>query len=58
MRYFGLNRQFNWAARQDNVALSSKERDRLRALRRWQETGDVKLVCRTFGMSRATACDM
>jgi putative transposase len=54
MRYFGLNRQFNWAARQDNVALSSKEQDRLRALRLWQETGDVKLVCRTFGMSRAT----
>ena len=54
MTYFGLNRQFNWAARQDNVELTSRERDRLRALRLWEETEDVDLVCRTFGMSRAT----
>ncbi len=54
MRYFGLNRQFNWAARQDNVELTNRERDRLRALRLWGETEDVELVCRTFGMSRAT----
>ncbi len=54
MRYFGLNWQFNWVSRYDNVELSPKERDRLRALALWQETKDVKLVCRTFELSRAT----
>ncbi len=54
MRYFGLNRQFKWAARQGDVELTTRERDRLRALRLWEETKDVQLVCRTFGMSRAT----
>jgi hypothetical protein len=49
MRYFGLNWQFNWASRQGNVELSGKERDRLRALRLWRETGDVELACWTLG---------
>jgi putative transposase len=31
-----------------------KEFDRLRALTIYRETGDVKLVCQTFGISRAT----
>src|ERR1043166_6791745 len=54
MTYFGLNWQFNWVSRYGNVELTPKERDRLRALSLWQESKDVKLVCRTFGMSQAT----
>jgi hypothetical protein len=34
--------------------LDQKEFDRLRALRIYGETEDVKLVCQTFGISRAT----
>src|SRR5512136_3475749 len=34
--------------------LSQKEFDRLRALTIYEETKDVKLVCQTFGISRAT----
>jgi len=36
------------------VELTPKERDRLRALSLWQESKDVKHVCRTFQMSQAT----
>ena len=54
MTFFGLNWQFNWVSRYGNVELTPKERDRLRALALWQETKDVKLVCRTFQMSQAT----
>jgi putative transposase len=34
--------------------LFGKELDRLRALRLWRETKDTRLICDTFGMSRAT----
>jgi len=54
MSVFGLNWQFDWVARYGHVALSPRERDRLRALSLWQETRDVPLACRTFGVSRAT----
>ncbi len=40
--------------RYEAVELSARERDRLRALMLWQETGDVELVGKTFGLSRAT----
>lgn len=53
MNVFGLNWQFNRASRHYNVKLSSGELDRLRALHLWQETGDVKLAWRTFGLSWA-----
>ncbi|TAJ91169.1 IS481 family transposase [bacterium] len=53
MSYFGFNWQFNWVSRYGNVELTAKERDRLRALALWEETKDVKLVCRTFQMSQA-----
>src|SRR3989304_5883195 len=53
MSVFGLNWQFDWVARYGHVALSPRERDRLRALSLWQETRDVPLACRTFGVSRA-----
>lgn len=54
MSVFGLNWQFNWVARYGHIELSPRERDRLRALSVWQETRDVQLACRTFGVSRAT----
>jgi putative transposase len=54
VRNFGLNRQFNWAARHDAIELSPKQWDRLRAVSLWQRTGNRKLACQTFGMSQAT----
>lgn len=54
MSFFGLNWQINWACRYSSVELCAKERDQLRAMVLWQETKDVKLVCRTFQMSQAT----
>ena len=54
MRVFRLRRQFYELCRYGGVELSTKGRDRLRALTLWQETGDLALACRTFGFSRAT----
>jgi len=54
MSFFALNWQFNWASRYLNTELLPKEHDRLRALVLWQETNDIKLACRTFGLSRPT----
>lgn len=54
MGFFGLNWQFNALAKRSPTEVSSKERDRLRALALWQETQDVGLASRTFGVSRAT----
>ena len=54
MRVFGLERQVYQAWRLGWTELSQKEVDRLRALRIWEETRDVGLVCETFEISRAT----
>ena len=54
MRVFGLNRQFNYLSRRSEGELSAKQLDRLRALGLWQQSKDVRLVCETFGLSRAT----
>lgn len=54
MRVFGLHRQFNWVSRREWVDLTGKQRDRLRALKLWQETGNARLACRTFGLSQAS----
>jgi transposase InsO family protein len=54
MRVFGLERGILRCAGLDLVELTPKEIDRLRALELWRETGDVALVARTFGLSRAT----
>ncbi len=51
MRYVGLNWQFHCVTRSRDVELSPRERDRLRALGLWQETQDVQLACRTFGVA-------
>lgn len=52
MRVFGLTWQFQH--RFPDVTLSVKEQERLRVMTLWQETRDAGLVCRTFGISRAT----
>jgi transposase InsO family protein len=52
MRVFGLTWQFQH--RFPDVTLSAKEQERLRVMTLWRETGDVGLVGRTFGLSRAT----
>lgn len=54
MRVFGLEREMYQVWRLGWSELCQKEVDRLRALRIWQETRDVVLVCETFGISRAT----
>lgn len=52
MRVFGLTWQFQH--RFPEVELSAPEQERLRVLTLWRETRDVGVVCRTFGLSRAT----
>lgn len=54
MRVFGLIRQFQRLSHYQDVKLTTKEQDRLRALALWQETGEVDLACQTFGLSRAS----
>jgi putative transposase len=54
MRVFGFERELYQVWRLGWTELCQKEVDRLRALRIWQETCDVGLVCETFGISRAT----
>lgn len=54
MRNFWLPKAFQQLHRLRLVELSPQERDRLRALTLWAETGDVQLAARTFGLSRAT----
>jgi transposase InsO family protein len=54
MRVFGLIRQFQRLSRYQDVKLTAKEQDRLRALALWQETSEVDLACQTFGLSRAS----
>jgi len=54
MQLFGLPRCFYRLSKSTELQLSPKQQDRLRALILWQETSDVRLACRTFGLSRAT----
>jgi len=54
MRVFGLIHQFQHLSRYQDVQLTAKEQDRLRALALWQETGQVDLACQAFGLSRAS----
>ena len=54
MNVFGLPPQFGRLAQHPPLERSVRARDRLRALGLWQETGDIALVGRTFGVSRAT----
>ena len=54
MQVFSIAKGFNKVSKYARCELSGKELDRLRALKLWQETKDTRLICETFGMSRAT----
>lgn len=54
MQVFSIARGFYRLSKHVFPELSQKELDRLRALRLWQETKDTRLICETFGISRAT----
>jgi putative transposase len=54
MRVFSIAKGFYRLSKNAPPELSQKEFDRLRALTVYRETRDVKLVCQTFGISRAT----
>lgn len=54
MRVFSIAKGFHYLAKRAFPDLSQEELDRLRAIRLWRQTKDAKLVCETFGISRAT----
>jgi putative transposase len=54
MEVFSIAKGFYRLSKNAPPELSQKEFDRLRALTIYGETGDVRLVCQTFGVSRAT----
>jgi putative transposase len=54
MKVFSIAKGFYRLSKNAPPELSQKEFDRLRVLTIYGETGDVKLVCQTFGISRAT----
>jgi putative transposase len=54
MRVFSIAKGFYRLSKHVPPELNQKEFDRLRVLRIYGETEDVKLVCQTFGISRAT----
>jgi transposase len=54
VKVFSIAKGFYRLSKHAPPELNQKEFDRLRALRVYGETQDVKLVCQTFGISRAT----
>ena len=54
MRVFSIAKGFYRLSKHAPPELSQKEFDRLRALTIYGETEDVRLVCQSFGISRAT----
>ena len=54
MRVFIIGKGFYRLSKHAPPELSQKEFDRLRALTIYGETEDVRLVCQSFGISRAT----
>jgi transposase len=54
MEVFSIAKGFYRLSKNAPHELTQKEFDRLRALTIYKETRDVKLVCQTFGISRAT----
>src|SRR4030067_2555740 len=54
MKVFSIAKGFYRLSKHAPPELNQNEFDRLRALTLYGETGDVKLVCQTFGISRAT----
>jgi len=51
---YSIAKGFYQLSKHAPAELNQKEFDRLRVLTIYGETGDVKLVCQTFGISRAT----
>lgn len=54
MKVFSIAKGFHRLSKNAPPELSQKEFDRLRALTIYRESKDVRLVCQTFGISRAT----
>jgi len=54
MSYFSIAKGFHKLTSHLPPDLTQKELDRLRAITIYKKTRDVSLVCRTFGISRAT----
>jgi putative transposase len=54
MEVFSIAKGFYQLSKNAPPELSQKEFDRLRAITIYRETRDVKLVCQTFGISRAS----
>ena len=54
MEVFTIGKGFYKLSKDAPSELSQKELDCLRAITIWNETRDAKLVCETFGISRAT----
>ncbi len=54
MKVFSIAKGFYRLSKHAPPELNQKEFDRLRALTVYKETEDVRLVCQTFGISRAT----
>jgi transposase InsO family protein len=54
MKVFSIAKGFYKLSKNAPAELTQKEFDRLRALTIYKETQDVRLVCQTFGVSRAT----
>ena len=53
MQAFSIAKGFTKVSTYARGEISGRALDRLRALRLWQETKDTRLVCETFGVSRA-----
>jgi len=54
MEVFSIAKGFYRLSKNAPPELSQKEFDRLRALTIYRETKEVRLVCETFAISRAT----
>jgi len=54
MSFFSIAKGFHKLTSHPPPELTQKEQDRLRAITIYEKTKDVSLVCRTYGISRAT----
>ncbi|MCH7641282.1 transposase [Patescibacteria group bacterium] len=54
MSFFSIAKGFHKLTSHPPPNLTQKEQDRLRAITIYEKTKDVSLVCRTYGISRAT----
>jgi len=54
MSFFSIAKGFHKLSSHPPPDLTQKELDRLRAITIYKKTKDVSLVCKTYGISRAT----